>query len=93
MPYIKPEARPKIDELTDALIEHVRALPVEEQDGALNYAITRTLLSVYPRRYYHYNRMMGVLSCITQEAYRVVVGPYEDEKIKENGPVKPYQAK
>ncbi|MHB9092237.1 MAG: DUF6899 family protein, partial [Chloroflexota bacterium] len=48
MPYIKPEARPRIDQLTDALIEHVRALPVEEQDGALNYAITRTLLSVYP---------------------------------------------
>ncbi len=89
MPYIKPEARPKIDEITDALIDHVRSLPLEEQDGALNYAITRTLLSVYPRRYFHYNRLMGVLACVTQEAYRVTIAPYEDEKIRENGRVQP----
>ncbi len=89
MPYIKPEARPRIDDLIAPLVDHVRSLPIEEQDGALNYAITRTLLSIYPRRYYHYNRMMGLLACVTQEAYRVIVGPYEDLKIAENGPVEP----
>ncbi len=89
MPYIKPDARPQIDQITNALVEHVKSLPLEEQDGALNYAITRTLLSVYPRRYFHFNRLMGVLACVTQEAYRVVIGPYEDTKIEENGPVEP----
>ena len=89
MPYIKAEARPKIDDLTNALIDHVKALPVEEQDGALNYAITRILKSVYPSRYFHFNRAMGLLSCIQQEYYRVVVGPYEDTKIEENGAVEP----
>jgi len=89
MPYIKPEARPELDALMDPLIKRLGALPVEEQDGALNYTVTRMLLSIYPRRYYHYNRALGVLTAITQELYRVIVGPYEDEKIRENGPVHP----
>jgi hypothetical protein len=92
MPYIKPDARPPLDQLTNPLIDHIRSLPLEEQDGALNYAITRTLLSVYPHRYFHYNRLMGVLACIAQEAYRVIVGPYEDTKIAENGAVEPSPA-
>jgi len=87
MPYIKSEARPAVNALVDPLIDHLRSLPLEEQDGALNYAITRVLKSVYPRRYFHYNRALGVLIAITQESYRTVVGPYEDEKIRENGPV------
>ncbi|MCL5962693.1 MAG: hypothetical protein M1358_25850 [Chloroflexi bacterium] len=87
MPYIKREDRPAIDALINPLIDHVKALPLEEQDGALNYAITRTLKSVYPQRYYHYNRALGLLTAISHELYRVVVGPYEDEKIRQNGPV------
>lgn len=87
MPYIKREDRPAIDALVAPLIAHIKGLPVEEQDGAMNYAITRTLKSVYPARYFHYNRALGLLTAITQEFYRVVVGPYEDTKIRENGPV------
>ena len=87
MPYIKADARPVLDELMNPLIDRIKALPIEEQDGALNYAVTRILKSVYPQRYFHYNRAMGVLACITQEFYRVVVGPYEDVKIAENGAV------
>ena len=91
MPYIKAESRPTIDELTNGLIDHVKSLPVEEQDGALNYAVTRVLKSVYPTRYFHFNRAMGVLACIQAELYRVVIGPYEDIKIDENGAVEPRQ--
>ena len=87
MPYIKADARPLLDELMNPLIDRIKALPIEEQDGALNYAVTRVLKSVYPQRYFHYNRAMGVLACITQEFYRFVVGPYEGVKIAENGAV------
>jgi hypothetical protein len=87
MPYIKAEARPDLDRRMEALIAHIRTLPVEEQDGALNYTVSRMIMSIYPLRYFHINRVMGVLECIKQEFYRVVAGPYEDEKIKENGPV------
>ena len=89
MPYIKPEARPALDSLLDPLIQSIAALPLEEQDGALNYALTRMLLSLYPRRYFHFNRALGVLTAVKQEFYRVAVGPYEDEKVRDNGPVQP----
>ncbi len=89
MPYVKREARPELDGRMAALIDHIKSLPVEEQDGALNYTVTRMLLSIYPLRYFHINRVMGVLECIKQEFYRVVAGPYEDTKIQENGPVQP----
>jgi hypothetical protein len=72
------------------LIDEIRKLPVEEQDGALNYTVTRMFKSIYPQRYFHYNRALGVLTAITQEFYRVVVGPYEDTKIAENGAVDPH---
>jgi hypothetical protein len=90
MPYIKPAVRPTLDMRMDPLIEAIQTLPVEEQDGALNYVVTRMLKSIYPRRYVHFNRAMGVLECIKQEFYRVDVAPYEDVKLRENEPVSPY---
>ncbi len=89
MPYIKREARPELDDHMSALIEHIKSLPIEDQDGAFNYTVTRMITSIYPLRYFHINRAMGVLECIKQEFYRVVAGPYEDVKIKENGAVQP----
>lgn len=87
MPYIEPDRRPNIDTLVAPLIAHLKSLPVEDQDGSLNYAITKIIKNLYPQRYFHINRALGVLSAVTQEFYRVVVGPYEDTKIKENGQV------
>ena len=88
MPYIKQEERLAIDELVNPLIEHLKSLPLEDQDGSLNYAVTRVLKGLYPMKYFHLNRALGVLSAIKDEFYRTVVGPYEDTKIKENGAVK-----
>lgn len=88
MPYIKQEQRPAIDALIDPLIEYLKSLPVEDQDGSLNYAFTRILKNVYPVKYFHLNRALGVLNAVTQEFYRTVIGPYEDAKISENGDVK-----
>lgn len=89
MPYIKAEDRPTLDALIDPFIDHLRSLPVEEQDGVLNYVFTRMLKSVYPSRYFHFNRALGVLAAVTQEYYRVAVGPYEDGKAREHGQVEP----
>jgi hypothetical protein len=87
MPYIKKDQRPEIDALIAPLIGHIQTLPLEEQDGALNYMVTKIIKSVYPKKYFHLNRALGVLSAITHELYRRVIGPYEDEKIRENGDV------
>lgn len=87
MPYIQKDKRPNIDVLLQPLISHLKNLPLEEQDGALNYAVTRILKELYEPKYFNYNRAMGVLSSIQAEWYRRDVGPYEDKKILENGDV------
>lgn len=87
MPYIKSEDRPAIDEKIDELIKYLQARPVENQDGDLNYAVTRIMHELYPARYFHYNRALGVLEAIKLELYRRKAAPYEDEKIAENGDV------
>lgn len=87
MPYIKKEKRPAIDKLLDPLINYLGKVPLEEQDGEVSYAITRIMKSTYKGRYFNFNRGIGVLSAALHEFYRHVIGPYEDNKIKENGDV------
>ncbi|MBS7614189.1 hypothetical protein KEJ18_00370 [Candidatus Bathyarchaeota archaeon] len=87
MPYIKPERRTKYAKVIEELTGILKELPPEEVDGELNYVVTRILKAVYPLRYYHINKAIGVLECIKQEFYRRIAAPYEDEKIKENGDV------
>jgi len=87
VPYIKPEKREKYEEVIGKLAAILKSLSPEEVDGELNYVITKILKEVYPLRYYHINKVMGVLECIKQEYYRRVAAPYEDQKIKENGDV------
>jgi len=87
MPYITKEDRPRFDETLNELIKKLKERPVENVDGDINYCVTRILKEVYPLRYFHLNRAMGVLSCIQQEFYRRVAAPYEDTKIVQNGDV------
>ena len=87
MPYIKPARREKYKAVLGELIGILRSLPAEEVDGELNYVVTRILKEVYPLRYFHINKAIGVLECIKQEFYRRVAAPYEDVKIKESGDV------
>jgi hypothetical protein len=87
MPYINKGQRPKIDELINPLIDHLKSLPIEEQDGSINYAVTKVIKHVYPQKYFHFNRALGVISAISLELYRKIIGPYEDKKIDENGEV------
>lgn len=87
MPYIRPERRTKYEKVLAELTGILKTLPAEEADGEINYVVTRILKEVYPLRYYHLNRAVGVLECIKQEYYRRVAAPYEDTKIKESGDV------
>ena len=87
MPYISQDDRTPIDQLVQPLIEHLQSLPADQQDGALNYTVTKVLKNLYPPKYFNYNRAMGVLSSIQAEWYRRDVAPYEDQKIAENGDV------
>lgn len=79
MPYIKPEDRKRLEAGEDP-----------QNPGELNYLITVMLLKYLKQKgknYAHLNEVMGVLNCVTHEFYRRWAGPYEDEKIKENGDV------
>jgi hypothetical protein len=49
--------------------------------------VTKILKEIYPLRYFHLNKAIGVLECIKLEFYRRVAAPYEDLKIKEAGDV------
>lgn len=87
MPYIKAEKRTKYEKILKELVEILRALPPEEVDGEVNYVVTKMLKEIYPIRYFHINKAMGVLECIKLEYYRRVAEPYEDMKIQESGDV------
>ncbi|MBD3206924.1 hypothetical protein GF319_11370, partial [Candidatus Bathyarchaeota archaeon] len=66
MPYINEEDRPQYEEPIQQIIDLLKEKPVESMDGHLNYIVTRIIKEVYPLRYYHINRAMGVLECIKQ---------------------------
>ncbi|MBW1669116.1 MAG: hypothetical protein JRJ66_13925 [Deltaproteobacteria bacterium] len=87
MPYITQEDRPQYDDVLEELIGLLKEKPPESVDGHLNYVVTKVIKEVYPLRYYHINKAMGVLECIQHEFYRRVAAPYEDTKIEQNGDV------
>jgi len=87
LPYIKPKRREKYKEALEELIGILKSLPVEEVDGELNYVVTKIIKEVYPLRYFHLNKAIGVLECIKLEFYRRVAALYEDEKMRESGDV------
>ena len=87
MPYIKLKNRSKYEKVLDNLVKILKELPPEEIDGELNYVVTKILKNIYPLRYFHINKAIGVLECIKLEYYRRVAAPYEDKKMKESGEV------
>jgi len=87
LPYIKAGNRKKYEKILEELVKILKALPPEEIDGELNYVVTKILKEIYPLRYFHINKAVGVLECIKLEYYRRVAAPYEDSKIKESGDV------
>jgi len=86
LPYIPKEERKRYDDLINELVSRLPS-DITQIDGHLNYIITRILKMVYKPRYFNYNRAIGLLECVKQEFYRVVVSPYEERKRREAGDV------
>jgi hypothetical protein len=80
MPYVTQEKRPKLNKVVEALID---AQVVA--NGDLNYILyTYCKYNVKPS-YNNYKNFIGELHECAHEIRRRLLGPYEDEKIKENG--------
>lgn len=86
MPYIPLQQRVDID--SGLLGEGITWCP--ENAGELNFLVS-TFIANYIRtkglKYAVLNEMIGALECAKMELNRVIIGPYEDLKIAENGPV------
>lgn len=84
MPYIEPENRESLNEF----LNHLRYMI--DSPGELNYAITKLIhdyIGHVKPCYASINEAIGALECAKLELYRVVAGPYENIKRRENGPV------
>lgn len=83
MPYIKPADRAALEKWPRAI----------EDAGELNYMITQLIMHYVKQhsrpllRYWIINDVVGALEGAKAEFQRRVVGPYEDQKCKENGDV------
>jgi len=85
MPYIKQTDRTRLDPHIKALAD---AINRDQRAGELNYSITKLLITLKGEgRYKDYNELIGALESAKLEFYRRQIGPYEDEKAKENGDV------
>ncbi len=92
MPYIPQIQRQELDPTIAVLAEQIRNHHDGHNNasiaGVLNYTITKLLLdAAHPARYHDIAILTGVLENVKQEFYRKFAAGYEDEKIKENGPV------
>ncbi len=85
MPYIVPEKRYLMKEIINCLFS------IDRDAGQLNYIISRIchkyILQASKVNYSLLNEVIGVLECAKQELLRTVIGPYEENKRLENGPV------
>jgi hypothetical protein len=84
MPYIKQGKRKELNPLIEQLADEVTC------EGDLNYIITSLVhfeISSKGKNYQNLNNLIGMLECTKLELYRMIVGPYEDIKIRENGDI------
>lgn len=86
MPYIPQNRRDEIqDELT---VDGLNWTP--QNAGDLNFLVTCFIdnyIIEHGVRYANVNEMIGALECCKLELYRILIAPYEDVKINENGGV------
>lgn len=86
MPYIQQGFR----EIIDAELQNLGASWTPSNAGELNFLVSTFIANYIKTKGLSYstvNEMIGALECAKLELNRVVIGPYEDRKIAENGPV------
>lgn len=84
MPYIKQIHREKWKKIINEVVTIAKDIEIDKLEGELNYLISSILKKIYDPHYFNYNRAIGLLECIKLEMYRVIIGPYEEKKRKEN---------
>ncbi len=95
MPYITQNYREQLYTEIDALAKKIKQIheenPAQTRDGLMNFTVTELLNEIYPNaRYHQFNEIIGFLECCKLEYYRKKIGPYEDLKEQENGPVRQF---
>jgi len=82
MPYIEKEKRPAMDLVVNAMVEAgIKA------DGDLNYVLYAFCKRSVSPGYNNLKNFCGELRQCATEIERRILGPYEDEKILQNGDV------
>jgi hypothetical protein len=82
MPYVKQERRPGLDRV----VSEMKWVDVKA-DGDLNYILYAFCKRCVTPSYNNYKNFCGELRQCATEIERRLLGPYEDEKIEENGDV------
>jgi len=82
MPYIKQNERSAMNQIVDMMDDWgIQA------NGDLNYILFAYCKRYVNPSYNNYKNFCGELRQCATEIERRILGPYEDEKIKENGDV------
>jgi hypothetical protein len=82
MPYIKQDRRPDCDKVV-AMMKLIQVVA----NGDLNYILYKFCKENIDPSYNNYKNFCGELRQCATEIERRLLGPYEDEKAKENGDV------
>ena len=97
MPYIKKEQRQKLDPAIDSLSSALETLVLADSTalaGLLNYSVSRLMARVVQNtggwRYHRIASITGMLKNVSDEFYRRVAVPYEDDQIDKNTDIKEY---
>ena len=80
MPYIRQNRRGQLEDLLVSMMEHSIVA-----DGDLNYLLYTYFYRYRPMSYDRIKNYCGELRQCATEIERTLLGPYEDEKIKEYG--------
>jgi hypothetical protein len=89
MPYIEKAQRKQYDRPINKildLLDEAPGMPGAGAAGPFTYVVYR-LLKFWSGKFWMRALGVGCLVCAILEMYRKEHGPYEDEKIKENGDV------
>lgn len=95
MPYLPQDHKDEIEKVTELQhdAEYLASKTASDFAGAVNYVnfvILKKRIEADEgrfKRYFTFAAWAGTLLCCILEAYRRIIGPYEDEAIKKNGDV------
>jgi len=82
MPYIKQKDRKKLE----AILKLMKKLKITA-NGDLNYILFTYCKRNIPLSYNNVKNYLGELNQTISEIERKILGPYEDQKIEENGDI------